>query len=68
MIPEPLASVGILAANFALQEDAPRPVEHDDPLAEERLESVDSVARVGQTNRLPPREIGSRGAAGSLGV
>jgi hypothetical protein len=29
---------------------------------------VDSVARVGQTNRLPPREIGSRGAAGSLGV
>ena len=64
VVGEALAAVRLLPAHLALDEDAPRPVEHGDPPLEDLAESVAYVAHVG----LLPRECVSGPLAGSLGV
>ena len=67
MVLEPLAPVGLLALDLALDEHAPRTVEHRDALAEDGFESCARVLQVGSLLR--PRENRTlRKARGSLGV
>ena len=44
MVAEPLAAVRLLPTHVALDEDAPRAVEHDDPPREKLLQLFDPVA------------------------
>ena len=61
---EPLAAVLLLRELTPVDEHAPRPVEHEDPLGEKLSELVASVlhASVLHKNPLPPKEVGSRKA------
>jgi hypothetical protein len=43
MVPEPLATIRVLALHLALDEHAPRAVEHRDPLGEDCFESCARV-------------------------
>ena len=65
VVAEALAAEVLLGQAAVLEQDAPRAVEHDDPLGEECFESF---ARVLQTVRSLPKGRGSRVLAGSLGV
>jgi len=64
---EPLAAIGLLTLEVALDEHAPRAVEHRDALAENGFESC---ARVRQTDSLllPKENRALRKGRGSLGV
>ena len=65
VIPEALAPVGLLPFDVLLDQDPVRAVEHDDSLVEEISQLFDGRLH---EKRSRPREIGSGGSAGSLGV
>ena len=64
---EPLAAVGLLTLELALDEHAPRAVEHGDALAEDGFESCARVLQFGSL-LLPKENRTLRKARGSLGV
>ncbi len=67
VVAEALAAVLLLGELAAVDEDAPRPVEDEDPLGEGLLDlSAYVLHAVPPKQRLPPREVGSRKAREAL--